>query len=61
MQVFSETSFGLTLMLPSLVTNGLRRDKEGPFKKKLFLRPHHFFRSLYIMDVRKDAAVIFNV
>ena len=36
MQVFSETSFGLTLMLPSLVTNGLRSDKEGPFKKNSF-------------------------
>ena len=39
----------------------MAKDKEDPFKKKLFLRPQHFVRSLYIVDVRKDAAVIVNV
>ena len=53
MQVFSETRFGLTLMLPSLVTNGLRRDKEGPLKKKTLSETSSFFQKLVHYGCKK--------
>ena len=38
----------------------MAKGQRGSLLKKLFLRPHHFVKSLYIADVRKDVSVVVN-
>ena len=63
MQVFRGRAWDWTLSYATQSRHKwMAKEQRGSLlKKKLFLRPHHFVRSLYIVDVRKDAAVIFNV